>query len=58
MFTIPVSQNTEFKVRWRFASNASNNSYGWVLDEVAGEAIRGGAGETEKRRLDAGGGKL
>ena len=38
VFTIQgVNQNVNFLVRWRFASDGSNNSYyGWLIDEVAG----------------------
>jgi len=37
VFTIPVAENTQFQVRWRFASDESNNDCnGWLLDEVAG----------------------
>jgi hypothetical protein len=37
VFTIPVTSGSSFWVRWRFASDATNNSYnGWLLDEVAG----------------------
>jgi len=37
VFQIPVNKDTQFQVRWRFASGPTNNSYrGWLLDEVAG----------------------
>ena len=37
VFTISVNQNANFLVRWRFASDGSNNSYyGWLIDEIAG----------------------
>jgi hypothetical protein len=36
VFTIPVDDGDTFKVRWRFASDASGTSYGWLIDEVAG----------------------
>ncbi|MCX6841756.1 MAG: T9SS type A sorting domain-containing protein [candidate division WOR-3 bacterium] len=37
VFTIPVAKDAQFKVRWRFASNGTNNNYpGWLIDEVAG----------------------
>jgi hypothetical protein len=38
VFTIDqVDRGGEFQVRWRFASDGSNNNYhGWLIDEVAG----------------------
>jgi hypothetical protein len=37
VFKIPVKKDTQFQVRWHFASGPTNNSYrGWLIDEVAG----------------------
>jgi hypothetical protein len=36
IFTIPVTNGASFWARWRFASDGSVTSYGWLIDEVAG----------------------
>jgi len=37
VFTIPVTQDAQFKVRWHFAADGDANTYpGWLIDEVAG----------------------
>ncbi len=39
-FRVPVSRGTVFRLRWRFASDATGHYPGWLIDNVAGLGAR------------------